>query len=72
MSPRGAASTLAGSGIRSRSPRCCMLRMLTARAATTPTVKNDAIDSIGIKVLMRTVSGIASVGLNALAFVNAT
>lgn len=49
-----------------------MLRMLTARAATSPTVRNDAIDSVSIKVLMRTVSGIASVGLNALAFVNAT
>ena len=49
-----------------------MLRMLTARAATTPTVRNDAIDSSSIRVLMRTLSGMASVGLNALAFVNAT
>jgi hypothetical protein len=49
-----------------------MLRMLTARAATSPTVRNDAIDSISIRVLMRTLSGMASVGLNALAFVNAT
>jgi hypothetical protein len=49
-----------------------ILRMLTARAATTPTVRNDAIDSSNIRVLMRTLSGMASVGLNALAFVNAT
>jgi hypothetical protein len=49
-----------------------MLRMLTARAATSPTVRNDAIDSISIRLLMRTLSGIASVGLNALAFVNET
>ena len=49
-----------------------MLRMFTARAATTPTVRNDAIAWISIRVLMRTLSGIASVGLKALAFVNAT
>jgi hypothetical protein len=49
-----------------------MLRMLTARAATSPTVRNDAIDSTSIRLLMRTLSGMASVGLNALAFVNET
>lgn len=49
-----------------------MLRMFTARAATSPTVRKDAIDSISIRLLMRTLSGIASVGLNALALVNAT
>ena len=38
-----------------------VLRMLTALAATSPTVRNDAIDSISIRVLMRTLSGIASV-----------
>jgi hypothetical protein len=37
-----------------------MLRMLTARAATSPTVRNDAIDSISIRLLMRTLSGSTS------------
>jgi hypothetical protein len=36
-----------------------------------PTVRNEAIAWISIRVLTRTLSGIASVGLNALAFVNA-
>jgi hypothetical protein len=35
-------------------------------------VRNDAIDSISIRLLMRTLSGMASVGLNVLAFVNET
>jgi hypothetical protein len=48
-----------------------ILRMFTARAATMPTVRKDAIVWTSISVLMRTLSGIASVGLKALAFVNA-
>jgi hypothetical protein len=49
-----------------------VLRMLTARAATNPTVRNDASDSSSMRLLMRTLSGMASVGLKALAFVNET
>ena len=46
------------------------LRMFTARAATSSTVIDDAADSISISNFAGRVSGIASVGLNAIAFVN--
>jgi hypothetical protein len=49
-----------------------MCRMLSARAATNPTARSDVIDAISIRHLMGSLSGIASVGLNAVAFVNAT
>src|SRR5213592_5069470 len=42
---------------------------LTARAATTRTVVMDTVDSIAIASLAGRVSGITSVGLNAVAFV---
>jgi hypothetical protein len=43
--------------------------MLTARAATSPIVISETIDCTSISILTRTVSGIASVGLNAVALV---
>jgi len=48
------------------------VRMFTARAATSSTVIADAADSIIIKTFAWRVSGIASVGLNAIALVNET
>ena len=47
-------------------------RMLTARPATSTTVITEIADSESINRLARLVSGIASVGLNAMAFVNET
>jgi hypothetical protein len=47
-------------------------RMLTARPATSTTVMTEIADSESISRLARLVSGIASVGLNAIAFVNET
>jgi len=46
------------------------LKMLTARAATSSTVAAETDDSTSIITFARRVSGIASVGLNAIAFVN--
>ena len=44
--------------------------MFTARAATNSTVVAQIADSASIIILMRLVSGIASVGLNAIASEN--
>ena len=44
--------------------------MFTARAATNSTVIAEIADSASIIILTRLVSGITSVGLNAMAFVN--
>jgi hypothetical protein len=48
------------------------LKMLTARAATSRTVSDEIDDSESIRSFARVVSGIASVGLNAIEFVNET
>ena len=45
-------------------------RMLTARAAIRSTVTAEIVDSAAINALAGRVSGMASVGLNAVAFVN--
>ena len=47
-------------------------RMLTARATTSPTVTNDTSDCAPISHFAVGVSGIVSVGLNAVAFVSET
>jgi hypothetical protein len=47
-------------------------RMFTARAATNSTVVAEIADSASIIIFTRRVSGIASVGLNAMALVNET
>ncbi len=47
-------------------------RMFTARAATRRTVIADRVDCAAISALAERVSGIASVGLNAIPFVSAT
>src|SRR5579864_764496 len=47
-------------------------RMFTARAATSRTVIAESVDSAAINALAGRVSGIASVGLNAVAFVSDT
>jgi len=44
----------------------------TARAATSTTVRSDVIDWTVIKIFAHGVIGMVSVGLNAVAFVNAT
>jgi hypothetical protein len=44
--------------------------MFTARAATKSTVIAEIADSASIIIFTRRVSGIASVGLNAIALVN--
>jgi hypothetical protein len=44
--------------------------MFTARAATSSTVVAEIADSASISIFARRVSGIASVGLNAIALVN--
>ena len=46
--------------------------MFTARAATSSTVSAEVALSTSISAFARPVSGIASVGLNATAFVKAT
>ena len=46
--------------------------MFTARAATRRMVTAESVDSAAINVLAGRVSGIASVGLNAIAFVSET
>ena len=46
--------------------------MFTARAATSSTVTAESADSESISIFARRVSGIASVGLNAIEFVNET
>jgi hypothetical protein len=46
--------------------------MFTARAATSSTVVAEIADSVSIIIFTRRVSGIASVGLKAIAFVNET
>jgi hypothetical protein len=46
------------------------LKMLTARAATSSTVIAETEDSTSIITFARRLNGIASVGLNAIAFVN--
>ena len=43
--------------------------MLTARAATSRTVIDERADSISMRSFARRLSGIASVGLNAIEFV---
>jgi hypothetical protein len=61
-------------------PRACFciesaaryMRMFTARAATRSTVAAERVDSAAIKALAWRVSGMASVGLNAVAFVSET
>ena len=47
-------------------------RMLTARAATSSNVRIERPDCTSISSFAQRVSGIVSVGLNALAFVNET
>ena len=47
-------------------------RMFTARAATRRTVIAESVDSAAINALAGRVRGIASVGLNAVAFVSDT
>ena len=47
-------------------------RQLTARAATRVIVNKEMADCTNINILAKWVSGITSVGLNAVAFVNAT
>jgi hypothetical protein len=47
------------------------LRMLTARAITSPTMMREAVASTAIASLAQRPSGITSVGLNATALVNA-
>ena len=44
--------------------------MFTARAATNSTVVAEIADSVSIIIFARRVSGIASVGLKAIALVN--
>ena len=44
--------------------------MFTARAATSSTVTAETADSASISAFARCVSGIESVGLNAIEFVN--
>jgi hypothetical protein len=46
--------------------------MFTARAATRRTVSDETADSESMSIFARRVSGIASVGLNAIEFVNET
>jgi hypothetical protein len=46
--------------------------MLTARAATSSTVKDETADSESISSFARRLSGIASVGLKAIELVNET
>jgi hypothetical protein len=46
--------------------------MFTARAATSSTVVAEIADSASIIIFTRRVRGIASVGLNAIAFVKET
>jgi hypothetical protein len=46
--------------------------MFTARAATSRTVIAESVDSAAINAFAGRVSGIASVGLNAVAFVSDT
>jgi hypothetical protein len=48
------------------------LKMLTERAATRRTLSAETLDSESISIFARRVSGIASVGLNAIEFVNET
>ena len=47
-------------------------RTFTARAATSPTVSNDALASIVKRILLLELKGMVSVGENAVAFVNDT
>ena len=46
------------------------LKMLTERAATSSTVTAEIADSVSMRSFAHLVSGIASVGLNAIEFVN--
>jgi hypothetical protein len=46
--------------------------MLTARAATRSTVTDERLDSKSISIFARRLSGIASVGENAIEFVDET
>lgn len=55
-----------------RSPRGGYPRIFTARAATSATVIREARDWIIISTFAHSVSGMVSVGLNAVAFVNET
>lgn len=48
------------------------LKMFTARAVTSSTVRDEADDSASMSSFARRLSGIASVGLNAIEFVNET
>jgi hypothetical protein len=48
------------------------VRILTARAATSATVRSDAADWTPISDLAMIVNGIVSVGLNAVALVKLT
>ena len=52
------------------SPFRAYLTMLTARAATSRTVTAEIADSQSIRSFARWLSGIASVGLKAIEFVN--
>lgn len=58
--------------VNSTDNRYCYARMFTARAATKPTVSTDALDSIIKRSLTLALSGIVSVGENAVAFVKDT
>ena len=53
-------------------PPAAYFKMLTARAATSPIVSSDTSDCTPISSLARGVSGIASVGLKAVADVSDT
>jgi hypothetical protein len=46
--------------------------MFTARAATSRTVTTESVDSAAIRAFAGRVSGMESVGLKAVAFVNET
>ena len=59
---------IASTACRDRDNR--QLRMFTARAATRRIVTADRVDSAAISRLAGRVSGIASVGLNAIELVN--
>jgi hypothetical protein len=60
----------AGAKLRGRRVACHVNRMLIARAKTMPIVISDASDCTSISSFACAVSGIVSVGLNAVALVN--
>ena len=56
--------------VRVSARRAIQRRIFTARAATSSTVVAEIADSVSIIIFTRRVSGIASVGLNAIELVN--